>query len=86
VFGVFQKREVCRSVSLQIKKSAFIQHADLIRSLRADDFRQASEEEVDGKSFSHEGVKALRRHLRAVQSKITGTDENDSQCDPKSGV
>ena len=76
VFGVFQKREVCRSVSLQIRKTAFIRHAELLRSLQPEDFKRASQEEVDGVPFSNNGVQALRQHLRAVRSKITGTDES----------
>ena len=76
VFGVFQKRQVCRSVSLEIQKSAFVQHTDLIRSLRPDDLKQASKEEVEGVPFSHNGVKLLRQHLRAVRSKVMGTDES----------
>jgi hypothetical protein len=31
---------------------------------------------VDGVAFSNSGVKALRQHLRAVRSKISGTDES----------
>ena len=76
VFGVFQKREVCRSVSLQIKKSLFNQHANILRALQPEDFVQASREEVDGVPFSHGGIRVLRKHLRAVRSKIIGTDEN----------
>lgn len=76
VFGVFQKREVCRSVSLQIKKSAFAQHGAILRTLRPADFIKASREEIDGVPFSHGGVKVLRQHLRAVRAKIAGTDEN----------
>ena len=48
----------------------------MIRSLKPEDFKQASKEEVEGIPFSHEGVKALRQHLRAVRSKVTGSDEN----------
>jgi len=76
VFGVCQKRQVCRSVSLQIQKSAFIQHRGLIHTLRPEDFKLASQEEVEGKQFSHDGVKAVRKHLRAVRSHVIGTDEN----------
>jgi len=76
VFGVFQKRQVCPSVSLQIQKAAFVQHQDLIRLLRPEHFKQASREEVEGIPHSHEGVKVLRQHLRAVRSKIMGSDEN----------
>jgi hypothetical protein len=67
---------VCRSVSLQIQKKAFIQHREIIQALKPSDFNQASREEVEGRPFSHEGVRALRQHLRAVRSKVIGTDEN----------
>ena len=76
VFSIFQKRQVCRLVSLQIQKSSFAQHRDLIRSLRAEDFKQASNEEGEGKKISNEGVRVLRQHLRAVRGKVIGTDEN----------
>ena len=76
VFGVYQKRQVCRSVSLQIRKTTFARHQELIQSLTPADFDLASREEIEGKPFSHEGIKTLRRHLRAVCSKVIGTDEN----------
>jgi hypothetical protein len=63
-------------VSLQIRKAAFTRNAEVIQSLRPEDFRKASQEEVDGVPFSNSGVKVLRQHLRAVRSKITGTDES----------
>ena len=37
VFGVYQKCQVCQWVSLEVQKSAFLQRADVIRSLRPED-------------------------------------------------
>ncbi len=63
-------------MSLQIQKTAFSRHENLIRSLKPEDFKQASREEIEGIPFSHEGIKVLRQHLRAIRSKVTGSDEN----------
>ena len=76
MFGVYQKRQVCRWVSLEVQKSAFLRYADIIRSLRPEDLQQASREEVEGIPFSHPGVRKLRQHLRAVRGKIVGSDQN----------
>ena len=76
VFGVFQKRQVCRSVALQVKKEIFVRQGALIKSLTAADFRRASVEEAEGKPFSHEGIRSLRQHLSASRRHVLGTDES----------
>ena len=67
---------MCRSVSLQIKKSAFQNHRAILERLRPEDFRQASKEEIDRKPYSNAGIRLLRKNLRAVRTRIQGTDES----------
>ena len=76
VFGVCQKHQVCRSVSLQIKKSAFQNHRAILERLWPEDFRQASKEEIDRKPYSNAGIRLLRKNLRAVRTRIQGMDES----------
>jgi len=59
VFGVCQKRQVCRSVSLQIKKLAFQNHWAILERLRPEDFHQASKEEINRKPYSNAGIRLL---------------------------
>lgn len=54
----------------------FTRHQELIQSLTPADFDLASREEMEGKPFSNEGIKMLRQHLRAIRSKVVGTNEN----------
>jgi len=75
VFGVCQKRQVCRSVTLQMKKSSFKKYEALLAKLKPEDFRQASKEEFEKKPYSNEGIRILRKNIRAVRGRIQGTDE-----------
>lgn len=76
VFGVCQKRQVCRSAVLQIKKPAFAQHIQSISRLTAADFLEASKEETRGVPFSNPGIRALRKQLSAIRTQVVGTDES----------
>jgi hypothetical protein len=60
---------------LQMKTSAFARYRDLIQTLCAEDFRQASQDEAHKRPIKHPGVNVLRKSLRSVRAKITGTDE-----------
>ena len=46
IFGICQKREVCRSAVLQMKRTEFAQQINLISTLTPDDLRKASLEET----------------------------------------
>ncbi|KAG1779208.1 hypothetical protein EV702DRAFT_1195708 [Suillus placidus] len=76
VFGVIQKRQVCRQAVLQVKKQDFHRSEQLFRSLAVEDLRKASEEEQKHQHVSNPTVRALKRHLTAVRSKVMGMDEN----------
>jgi hypothetical protein len=76
VFGVCQKRQVCRSAVLQMKRSTFAQNISAISRLTTADFLKASEEETRGLPFSNPGIRALRKQLTAIRTRVTGTDES----------
>lgn len=76
VFGVCQKREVCRSAVLQMRKSNYSKQMDIISQLKPSDLVKASEEETKGVPFSSAAVRALRNQLSAVRTRVKGTDES----------
>jgi len=76
VFGVVQKRMVCRSANLQIKRSTFRANETAIRMLKPSDLVTASAEESRCAPFSNPSVQALRTQLTAVRSHVQGTDES----------
>lgn len=76
VFGVCQKRQVCRSVVLQMKKSTFRQQEAQISRLTANDLLRASGEETRNVTFTDPAVRALRKQLSAVRTQVDGTDES----------
>lgn len=75
VFGVMQKREVCRSACLRMKRSTFRHQAEIISTLTPKDLIQASIEETRKIRFSNPAVRALREELTAVRTHVKGTDE-----------
>lgn len=76
VFGVCQKRDICRSTVLQIKKTTFSEDLDMISTLKPEDLRKASIEEGRKLGFSNPAVRALRKKLTAVRTKVRGSDES----------
>jgi hypothetical protein len=76
LFGVLQKRQVCSSAGLQIKRKDFYKHEAMIRSLKPSDLLQAAGEESRRVPFSNEAVKNLRKHITSIRSKVMGTDES----------
>jgi hypothetical protein len=76
VFGVVQKRELCRSASLQISKQSFLRFENAIRSLHTSDFDTAAAQEHAHQSFTDPTMQSLRRTLNTVRAKVVGTDES----------
>ncbi|RDB21373.1 hypothetical protein Hypma_011904 [Hypsizygus marmoreus] len=76
VFGVIQKRRVCRSASLQVKSKSFVHHQTQLKTLKPKDLLEASREETRRVPFSNSAVQALRTQLTAVRGRIPGTDES----------
>lgn len=76
VFGICQKREVCRSAVLQMRRSHFTRQINLISTLTPQDLIKASQEETRKVRFSNPAVQALRDQLGAVRTRVKGTDES----------
>ncbi|RDB20715.1 hypothetical protein Hypma_012141 [Hypsizygus marmoreus] len=76
VFGVIQKRRVCRSASLQIKQSTFLANQNALKDLKPSDLLEASREEHRRVPFSNPAVQTLRKQVTAVRGRIPGTDES----------
>jgi len=76
IFGICQKRDVCRSSVLQMKRQAFTRHINLISTLKPQDLVRASQEETRKVRFSNPAVQALRDQLGAVRTRVKGTDES----------
>ena len=76
IFGIMQKRNICRSSVLQMKSSIYHRHETAIRSLKPNDLVKASQEETRRAPFSNPAVQALRTQLTAVRAKVQGTDES----------
>ncbi|KAG2335735.1 hypothetical protein BDR05DRAFT_978910 [Suillus weaverae] len=76
VSRVIQKREVCRSAVLQVRKKAFHESESSFAHLTAEDLATAGREEASGKCPSHPIIRSLKKHLSAVRAKVTGTDES----------
>lgn len=76
VFGVIQKRQVCRSAVMQIHKKDFIRHQETFMHLTPEDLKQASVEEDQHQEISNPTIRSLRKHLTAVRAKVVGTDES----------
>jgi hypothetical protein len=76
VFGVLQKRQVCRSAVLQIKKEDFVAHQESFRHLQSADLLKASSEEKKNMPVSNPIIRSLKHHLSAIRSKVKATDES----------
>ncbi|EAU83557.2 ATP-dependent DNA helicase PIF1 [Coprinopsis cinerea okayama7 len=75
VFGVITKRQVCRAAALQVENlTPGLQQQ--LRSLKVEDLLQASQEEAQKIPFSNSTVRLLRRQMKAIRSRVTGTDES----------
>jgi hypothetical protein len=76
VFGVIQKRQMCNSAELQIRRASFHRNEALINTVTPQDLRNASSEEHRRVPYTNQGVRVLRQHISAVRSKVMGTDES----------
>lgn len=75
IFGVCQKRDICRSTVLMIKKSHFVKDMELISTISPSDLLKASIEEGRNVKFSNPAVRTLRKDLAAVRTRVRGSDE-----------
>ncbi len=74
VFGVIQKRNICRSAVLQMSSTSFQQQQGLLSSMKPKDLLKANLQEKCKIPFTNAAVQALCTELTAVQSKVPGTD------------
>lgn len=75
VFGVMQKREICRKTDLQMRKSYYTRNKDLLVTIKPQDLVKASSEESRHVRLTNPAIRALRENVKAVRRKIKGTDE-----------
>src|SRR5882762_2694502 len=75
-FSILQKRQVCSSACLQIKKSTFVLNQEAFRALTPQDLMVASAEESRKAAYSNPVVRALRDQLSALRTKVMWTDES----------
>jgi hypothetical protein len=76
VFGVIQKRQVCRSAVLQVHKKIFHENEASFARLTPEDLVVASHEEAQKIPPSNPIIRSLRKHITAVRTKVIGTDES----------
>jgi hypothetical protein len=76
VFGVLQKRQVCKSAGIQIGRKDFKKNEGVIQTLKPGDLAQAAEEESRRVPFSNPAVRHLRKYIRSTRAKVMGTDES----------
>jgi hypothetical protein len=75
-FGVLQKRQLCSSACLQVRKEHFIKNQQAFQALTPKDLMIASGEENRKVPFSNPTVKALRSQISGLRTKVMGTDES----------
>lgn len=76
VFGVIQKRQICRSAVLQVQKKAFHENEVAFRQLTPEDLVTASREEAKRQDPSNPIIRSLKKHISAVRTNVIGTDES----------
>lgn len=75
VFGVIQKRKICRAANLQVDHAAYRRWSSQIHTLTRDDLLRASQEETAGRPISNPIIRELRKSLVALRSRVPATDE-----------
>jgi hypothetical protein len=76
VFGVIQKRQVCRSSILQVQKKAFQDNETSFTRLTSADLACAARQEASKETISNPVVHALKKNISAVRVNVIGTDES----------
>jgi len=85
VFGVCQKREVCRSAVLQTKKEIFAKHRSLLNNVTPEELLKASKEEEKGEPISNSIVKLLLQQTKARPESLELMN-HAYPSDPESGA
>ncbi|KAF7305722.1 ATP-dependent DNA helicase [Mycena chlorophos] len=78
-FSALQRRQICYSACLQIKRSTFLANEAAFLRLKPTDFHVAAQEEAQKKPISNPVIRALRQQLTTVRPRVMGTDESRIQ-------
>ena len=74
-FGISQRRQALTSSRIQMKRHTFEREAHTVATITAEKLEQAKAEEEKGLPISDEAVRALKRHVYATASRVSGTDQ-----------
>lgn len=74
-FGIVQKREALRTVKAHMLRRDFERDGRMLATITVEDLKRAEEEERNGEPFSNPAIKVLKKHVRAVGSKVVGSDQ-----------
>ena len=75
-FGISQRRQALTSSRIQMKSHTFEREAHTVATITAEKLEQAKTEEEKGLPISDEAVQALKRHVYATASRVSGTDQS----------
>ena len=76
VFGISQRQQALNSARIQMKAQVFKCEARLISSVTAAKLEQAKADEENSLPVSDEAVRALKKHIHAMASRISGSDQS----------
>lgn len=76
VFGISQRRQALSSARIQMQRQTFEREARVISSITAEKLELAKSEEDKGLPISDEAVRALKKHIHATASWISGSDQS----------
>ena len=79
VFGIMQRRQALMSARIQTSISAFEKNAHLFRHLSVGTLTQAIKHEDTHQGDDDASVCALKKHVRAVTSRVEGSDQSHIQ-------
>lgn len=79
VFGIMQRRQALMSARLQISASAYERDSSLFHNLTIGSLKRAATREDTHEADDEPSVKALKKHVRAVSSRVQGSDQSRTQ-------
>jgi hypothetical protein len=74
VFSIQQKRQAMTAARLRMNRTTFERDAGILSTITVDDLKAASEEEAQRRPVTNEAVRTLKRHIRAVECRVDGSD------------
>lgn len=75
MFGIEQKRQALSLARVQMSRRDLQRDSAALGQVTLEDLKQAAEEEKRGERPSNPGVRKLKKHLKAVSSKVLGSDD-----------